>query len=379
MRKMYSKFFAYCFVLLLLGHASFSQVVISQVYGGGGNSGATYKNDFIEIFNRGTSSVSLNGWSVQYASATGTSWQKTDLTNVTLAPGQYYLIQEAAGTGGTVDLPAPDAIGSIPMAAGAGKVVLLNTNTLITSGTSCPSDATVVDKVGFGSTSNCFEGSGPTPAPSNTNAIFRINNGCTDNNANSADFTAAPANPRNTANALNPCSGPVSVSVAAGVNAAEPSSNGTFILNLSGPAPAGGATVTYTLSGSATINDDYSDPQSGAITIAAGDNTGTIQLNVFDDNDIEGAEQIEITLTSVTSPLIIGSANAFVNIADNDVPVNPYVSLVNTYSQDFNSLAASGSSSALPTGWLFTESGTNANGLYIAGTGSGSIYVNPPD
>src|SRR6476661_2917198 len=68
-------------------------VVISQVYGGGGNAGATYRNDFIELYNATTSPVSLNGWSVQYASATGTSWQVTPLTNVTLQPGQYYLVQ----------------------------------------------------------------------------------------------------------------------------------------------------------------------------------------------------------------------------------------------------------------------------------------------
>lgn len=39
-----------------------SGVVISQVYGGGGNSGAAIKSDFIELFNRGNSTVSLNGW-----------------------------------------------------------------------------------------------------------------------------------------------------------------------------------------------------------------------------------------------------------------------------------------------------------------------------
>src|SRR5882672_605609 len=66
-------------------------IVISQVYGGGGNAGATYKNDFIELFNRGSAPASLTGWSVQYAAATGTTWQKTDLTAVTLQPGQYYL------------------------------------------------------------------------------------------------------------------------------------------------------------------------------------------------------------------------------------------------------------------------------------------------
>ena len=51
-----------------------ADVVISQVYGGGGNSGATLKSDFIEIFNRSSSPVTLNGWAVQYASTTGSSW-----------------------------------------------------------------------------------------------------------------------------------------------------------------------------------------------------------------------------------------------------------------------------------------------------------------
>src|SRR5215204_6347617 len=205
--------------------AASPDVVISQVYGGGGNSGATYTNDFIEIFNKGTSSVSLNGWSVQYASATGTSWQKTDLTNVTLAPGQYYLIQEALGAGGTTALPTPDATGTIAMSGTAGKVALLSANVLIVSGTSCPVGVTLADLVGFGTTANCFEGSGPTPAPSNTNAVLRAAAGCTDNNNNAADFAVGLPTPRNTGAALNPCSGPpaLSVSVTAGVNAAEPS------------------------------------------------------------------------------------------------------------------------------------------------------------
>ena len=73
--------------------ASSSGLVISQVYGGGGNSGAPYKNDFIEIFNGGTAAVSLSGLSLQYASATGTgnfgvTNQITLLPNVMLNPGQ---------------------------------------------------------------------------------------------------------------------------------------------------------------------------------------------------------------------------------------------------------------------------------------------------
>src|SRR4051812_35386360 len=83
-----------------------TSIVISQVYGGGGNSGATLTNDFIELFNRGSAAVDLTGWSVQYASAAGTTWQRTNLTG-TLGAGQYFLIQESAGTGGTTALPTP--------------------------------------------------------------------------------------------------------------------------------------------------------------------------------------------------------------------------------------------------------------------------------
>src|SRR5215216_229796 len=98
--------------------------VIAEVYGGGGNSGATYTNDFVELGNRGTAAVDLTGWSVQYlpASPTATSlWQVTPLAGA-LQAGRRYLVQEAAGAGGTTPLPTPDATGSIAMSATAGTV-----------------------------------------------------------------------------------------------------------------------------------------------------------------------------------------------------------------------------------------------------------------
>lgn len=188
--------------LALCSNAAFaaSDAVISQVYGGGGNAGATLKRDFIEIFNRGTSTVSLSGWSVQYASAAGTTWLKTDLTG-SIAPGQYYLIGQGTGAGGTVDLPAPDASGNIAMSGTAGKVALVNSTSTL-SGT-CPA---AVDFVGFGTTANCFEGTGPTPAPSNTTAAIRALNGCTDTDKNNADFSTGAPTPRNTASPTNACS-----------------------------------------------------------------------------------------------------------------------------------------------------------------------------
>lgn len=84
-----------------VAQAASPDIVISQVYGGGGNSGAPYANDFVELYNRGTTPVSVTGWTVQYASATGSSWSRTTLSG-TIAPGHYFLVQEAAGAA-----PAP--------------------------------------------------------------------------------------------------------------------------------------------------------------------------------------------------------------------------------------------------------------------------------
>lgn len=81
--RLQQTFFA-VFLLSVGCVSAFSPVVISQIYGGGGNTGATYRNDFIEFFNRGNAAVNLNGYSVQYASSTGTSWAVTTLTNVNL-------------------------------------------------------------------------------------------------------------------------------------------------------------------------------------------------------------------------------------------------------------------------------------------------------
>src|SRR5688572_22802531 len=117
-------------------------VVISQVYGGGGNAGATLKNDFIELFNRSNAPVTVDGWSVQYGSSGGTTWTATPLAG-TIPAGGYYLVRQAAGAGGTVDLPTPDAAGNIAMSGTAAKVALVNTSTLLSG--ACPSGGSLVD------------------------------------------------------------------------------------------------------------------------------------------------------------------------------------------------------------------------------------------
>jgi hypothetical protein len=180
--------------------AASSNVVISQVYGGGGNSGSTWKNDFIELLNTGVTSVDVTGWSVQYASATGTTWTVTPLVGV-LTPGQYLLVQQAAGGGGTAALPTPEIVGTVAMSATAGKVALVNNSTALSG--ACPAGG-IVDFLGYGSTANCAEASA-TAAPNATTAVLRLSNGCTDRDNNLIDFSVATPQPRNSAYPRNEC------------------------------------------------------------------------------------------------------------------------------------------------------------------------------
>jgi predicted extracellular nuclease len=179
-------------------------LLISQIYGGGGNSGATYTYDFIELYNSTNAAISLNGLSVQYASSTGTSWNAATLPNVSVAAGSFYLIQAANGTGTDQALPTPDLILTlsnvsqtyvINLSATAGKVALVSNTTPLT--VACPTGATILDFVGYG-TANCFEGTAAAPTTtSNAQSIIRTVPG-TDTNVNSADFSiATPPNPRN--------------------------------------------------------------------------------------------------------------------------------------------------------------------------------------
>jgi len=199
-------------------HALSPDIVISQVYGGGGNAGAVYTHDFIELFNRGTSTVSLSGWSLQYASAAGTgnfgstAFQITPLSG-SIAPGQYLLVQEATTAAVGSPLPTPDISDATPIAMSgtAGKVALVVSSTgLGCNGGSIPCSpaqlALIKDLVGYGN-ANFYE-SAPAPTLSNTTAALRLAQGCTETDNNASDFAASAPTPRNTASPLNACAAP---------------------------------------------------------------------------------------------------------------------------------------------------------------------------
>ena len=363
-----------------------ANVVISQIYGGGGNGSAPYQSDFIELYNRGAASQSLGGWSLQYASATGTglfggtSTQLTPLPSISLAPGQYLLVQEAFGTGcGGFPcgdpLPGADVTDATPiaMSASAGKVALVSQATgLGCNGSSTPCDAAqtarIVDLVGYGtgtSGANYFEGAGPAPTLSNTTAALRNGDGSVDTDSNADDFTAATPNPRG--------SGGLLLSID---DVSHDESGGSqlydFTVSLSSPAPAGGVTFDIaTADGSATTaDDDYMAESLTGQSIAEGETTYVFSVIVNGDTDSEPDETFLVNVTNVTGANVADGQGVGTLVNDDltnpcDDPFTPIYSI-----------QGSGAAAAI-TGSLTTE-GVVVGDFEGAAVASG-FYIQDPD
>jgi Lamin Tail Domain len=181
-------------------------IVVSQVYAGGGNSGATFANDFVELFNRGSAAIDVSGWTIQYASAGGTTWQATALTG-SIAPGRHYLVQLASAGAVGAPLPIPDATGTTNLAVSGGKVAVVRDSSALTCGASagsCSAVTSVTDLIGYGAAVD-YEGGGAAPALDSATAAVRAGAGCADTGANATDFTAATPTPRNSSSAAATC------------------------------------------------------------------------------------------------------------------------------------------------------------------------------
>ncbi|MBL8512887.1 MAG: ExeM/NucH family extracellular endonuclease, partial [Betaproteobacteria bacterium] len=328
---------------------------------------ATYKQDFIELFNRGNVAVNISGWTLQYASAAGTTWQVTNLSG-TIPAGGYYLIQQAAGTGTQGNLPTPDATGTIAMGASAGKVALVSTSAALT-GSGCPFGANVVDFVGFGTTANCFEGAGPTPAPSNTLGVIRNGAGCTETDANSTDFVLAAVNPRNSATTHSPCmvvGGSPTLSIN-DVSLSEGNSGTTtftFTVSLSAPAGVGGVTFNIaTANGTATAGSDYVAKSLSAQTIPQGQSSYVFSVDVNGDTNMEPNETFTVNVTG-----IMGASNTIASATGTIVSDEVF----RIYDVQGNGTASPFAGSALSVEGIVTFVSQGTNSL-------GGFFIQEPD
>lgn len=168
------------------------RVLINEVYGGGGNNGAPINRDFVELVNTTDVDVDLDGWSVQYASAAGSTWQVTALSG-TVAAGATWVVGQATGAGSQPGITV-DSEGTIPMSGTAGKVALVQGTAALSGATGLDALPEVVDFVGFGSNASGFAGSAPAPGTSNATSISR--SAAHANTAdNAADFTTGAPTP----------------------------------------------------------------------------------------------------------------------------------------------------------------------------------------
>lgn len=362
--------------------ASPTGVVISQVYGGGGNSGTTYKNDFIELYNGGTTTVDLTGWSVQYGSSGGTSWSNRTNLSGSIAPGHYYLIQEAAGGSGTTALPTPDAIGTINMSGTAGKVALVTSQTAL-SGTGCPFSATVADFVGYGG-ANCYEGTAPAAALTNSTAALRNGDGQVDTGNNGADFTTGAPNPRNSGSTPPPVA-----ALSATVSPVKPNLTTGATLSFSVTATKSGqpvaVTPAWTSSNPAVATVD---PTTGVATaVAAGSTIIGVTVTSATNETAQDTTTLSVTAPAPAAPIVIsqvygGGGNSGATIK------NDFIELYNagTTPVDLSGWSVQYSSATL-AGWSPTTktdlSGVIQPGHYFlvqeaAGTG-GSVALPAPD
>jgi hypothetical protein len=217
-----------CLGQFLIGpvSAASTTLVISQVNGGGGGTTGTYLFDYIEIKNISSTPQSLNGLSLYYGSAVGqfasTAGNAFALPNVTLNPGQYYMVQTGpTGTVGAAFPVTPDVVtGNLTMSGTSGKVALatagLAVNTCGATATPCsPAQlAFLVDWVAYGAAGNGTAGNGEGGtavnagvAVTSSQGAVRKTAGCTDTDNNNADFDVVTAPvPRNMATTAAPCS-----------------------------------------------------------------------------------------------------------------------------------------------------------------------------
>ncbi|MBV9927727.1 MAG: hypothetical protein JOZ96_22095 [Acidobacteria bacterium] len=320
-------------------------LVISQVYTRGGEAGATYRNDYVEIFNRGSFAVNLIDYTLQVLvvvpAQPGFPGGLTPLNlrfvssrgNIPLDPGKYVLYQFGSSGNNGAPLPVtPDSDSSTPVNANlpstAGRVALVKgfpAQAYVQYGCAPGIDPALADFVSYGS-ATCAEGGGVLPAPTVTTALVRFNEGCDDTDNNISDLGPLTPNPRNMSSPAHPC-----------IRAVPPS-----FFSISGPglSPSEGtaAEVTVTRSGDtstpasvqyATSNDTATDSSDyttalGTLNFAPGETTKTFRVLITDDVRPEGDERVTLSLNYPTGGAGLGLRHiSTLVILDNDAGTQP--------------------------------------------------------
>jgi 2',3'-cyclic-nucleotide 2'-phosphodiesterase (5'-nucleotidase family)/predicted extracellular nuclease len=197
----------------------YTDLMISEVYGGDGSGGATYHYDYVELFNPTSSPVTVaaNSLYLSYASSANTTGSAPVVIPATTIPAYtHYLIETHTGTGANpVNQHPPHVDVTIAMSdiAGAGgKVFLQNTSTAqAANGGDVTGNSAIIDAISAsGLTAKAYEGTEGTVAGGATNSLQRkddVTHGYLDTNTTSSDLKAATPTPKGTADGPLPLGG----------------------------------------------------------------------------------------------------------------------------------------------------------------------------
>ena len=324
-------------------------LVISQVYTRGGEPGATYQNDFVEIFNRGNVTVNLGDYSLQVLANAPASPPDFPggLTPVTvivvssgaprnLDPGKYFLYQFASSGNNGAPLPTPDSGGgffaspfNLPSTTGRVAIVKgLATHPYTRYGCAVGVDAALADFFSYGAAATCVEGGSTYPAPALTTAALRNSDGCDDTDNNVADFSTAAPNPRNGSTPQRLCGLPAATSSVQFETSAATVSEGAGFAEIfvtragaTGATSVQYATMTATTFGAGTAaseRDDYTTAL-GTLDFAAGETRKSFRVLITDDARQEGSETLSVSLNYPTNGVVLGARHIMrLTITDND-------------------------------------------------------------
>lgn len=330
--------------------AAAGDIVLSQIYSRGGESGSTYQNNYLELFNRTNNPINISGWRFRIADATGPFTLAIAFTSsqgINIGAGQYFLMQFGPASPNGAPLPNPDIVvpfhfdpppGFPPIPDinlfPSGKVALMLPNTSLFNACPVP-DAGIVDFVGYGSTTVCFEGGGPVPTLSSTTAAVRGANGCSDINYNNLDFAVSTPAARNTSSALHFCNGtppqiqfsqsrfdvtenPGSIAV---VVQRTGDTSGASLVDYNTSDNSGGP-ACQNVNGRASSLCDYT-AGFGTLKFAAGESSKSISIPLIDDVYVEGTEIFSVNLSNPIAGTLGAPTTTDIFVQDNDTTTTP--------------------------------------------------------
>ena len=305
---------------------------ISQVYTGGGATGATFQNDYVELFNRGQTDVDVSGWSLNISNFTGTppnfQISSTNIRfftspNLIMRPGGHLLIKFGFSGSSGQPLPTPDInLSPFPLSDVGAQLILLPKDKSLPFHY-CPAapdlTGTVVDYVGYG-TAICYEGT-VAPAPPPEQALMRVAEGCFDSNDNLADFPLATPNPRIRLSTLTPCSASGTSVIEFGApqfDVVENQGAAQIVVTRTGDVSTAAAVDYFVADNTASERTDYTT-KLGTLRFAPGETEKAVEVLITDDLVPEADENASVGLLNATGNASVGPRNnAVMVIHDND-------------------------------------------------------------